>query len=298
MKKKVFTACLVLTLLIASGEGFGGVVGGYVDTGEGMFVLATDGGITRGAILATQPSPINIGMRGYVRSGRLFVVSYTGSISIASTSYTDSYGYKVSLPSGSLDKVIFLDKYRRIIGGIGLTEAEAKAIAYGFGEKDILSAIQVAWPSYLPTTIEAIRVAAANTAIASRMSEDERRNLFLTSVRGMGGDALARIAASILSSAISNEEFPLNVVKDVFGYAPEDTSLPLIRGVGVVSNGDNGGGVDECVSEGGSGGEVDDCNLDALMKGASLISLSSPDIATLSLNATCPGTFLMFRSIR
>jgi len=298
MKKNLLIKVLMAGLLVLfiTADAFAALLGGYINTVEERFVVVSDGGLKEVAVIAASNTPLVIGMQENRRVGRLFVVDSGGRAYQWSSSYVDKYGFRVALPTTRYDKIVFLDSRSRIVGGIGLSKQEIQSIAAGFKDADIGKAAGYILPSELSTVFAAVEKAAGNVARAYRMSEDELRSLFSMSVAGMAGYEVQGIVDGILDVSQEDEVFSDDVMRGIFGSVDVGSVDALMRGVSVVSNGDNGGTVLECagvISNGDNGGTVLDCGV--LVEGMEKVYVSLPDMNRIAVNAVCAGTFFMFQ---
>lgn len=300
-RTKIFYA-LLMPILLCANTAMTDVIGGYVNTHTNEFIVVFDAinsqRIMLGASLDTLT--INDG-RALNRAGQLFIVSPNGRWQLATRSYRDTNGVGVGLPSNGLDKVVYVNNSGRVVGGMGLLQQEITSVARSYRHAELADSAKLVDRQNLITFMKSVDMAAEDTRQAYRMTDDERRDVFVGTVGVAGGLDAKRVADGILTAADRDESFPISGFVSLLNNQTEEYMInPLIRGVGLISEGDNGGPGNGYVAEGDNGGPGNGYVAEGdnggpgngvIMQGTKGF-IHIPPVPNTTLHASCGGTFV------
>lgn len=229
---------LALPSIVTAGE----IRGGSIDTEKGSIFLVENLGRDLYLIAGRRTEDIE-----ELRAGRLIIVYPSGRYKEIYRGFRDRAGVSISLPRGYVDKVIYLDRYGRITGGVGMTESEADSLilnyrhTFGRGIQSYnLIKIDMA------QKLEAVKRSAE--AFRTDLEEEEQILYFRAALSMLAGRVFADAVGDILECSEEYSEVQ-SVGRSVSGLRA------LARGVYLVNEGDNGGfDRKELVSEGDNGG--------------------------------------------
>lgn len=254
------------------------VKGGYVDSEKGTIALmeTTPSG---GSLLISQgPSRLI-----KIRPGKLIIVTAYGTYKEMATSFKDRFGTIITMPVSSTDKVVFIDKYSAIRGGVGLTKTEIagliKAQPADFGAAATLySRVN----DLFAMKIDAIRK--STPAFKAGLSKDDAVDNFQATVAMLAGKDFANAIADVVSCASTYDSV------DSIGRTVE-TATKVVNGIDllddIVSQEGNGGNdLTNPIAQEGNGGN----DIEAIVQGWS-IDPSIPAIPSIGLNLS--GSMIM-----
>ena len=268
----VMIVVLMLFARISSAE----VIGGYVNSEQEEYIVVFfDAVATQKILLGASLDAIKINDGAENKSGKLYVVQPSGKWAISTKAYKDKAGLVVSVPADKLDKVIYLGYDMKVRGAMGLSESELAKVAKLARSPSLAKAAEMVRPERQMELFEGVEHAARGALEAYRMNDDERAELFNSTVGWTAGRVAEDMVKGILKAADFNEDLPANLI-DGREFISADEAV--IKGVGVVADDDNGGGGTGFVGVVVSGWDV----------GMKSVDLPAPK----GLNANCAGTYL------
>ena len=246
---------IVLTLVLAiAGPAYTDVIGGYVNTEEKEFAIVYDAITSQQVLLGASLESIILNRGSNSRFGKLYIVYPNGYSKISYRPYRDRYGISIAAPHDSYDKIVYVDYYARIVGGIGLGDGEifniaSKHRAYEAAENAELVTVERQSDLY-----EGVELAAGSVRSAYRMEDRFKRQMFSGAVETTSGSDVRKVVDGIIAAS-NTDSFPFASLEELLfdnDYAVE--TEPLIIGVDIIEHGDNGGGGDGLINHGDNGG--------------------------------------------
>ncbi|MBI2341865.1 MAG: hypothetical protein HYU98_03935, partial [Deltaproteobacteria bacterium] len=237
---KIIGLSAMFSMAVMSKGANADILGGYINSHTQEFTVMFDAISTQKILLGASLESIRINDAYDHAKGQLYIVDSVGRFQTA-RNFRDKTGVSISVPSGNLDKVIFLDESRKIKGGIGLSAYEVKKLAMARKLAEVARVSELL--DRKDDVFEAVEYARKAVEEGYDISDDERSELFASTVAFTGGKVAGDVVTAILKAAETDDAVPFQGLRNIL--LGEEESLILdkfIKGVDLVSNGDNGGG--------------------------------------------------------
>ncbi len=253
MKTRLTLAVVIGSFLIIS-FARADVIGGYLNTQSKEIVVMFDALSTQKVLLGASLDAIKIsGVQK--RIGELYVVYPDGRFMTVARSFRDRNSLEVAAPTDTFDKIVYVDSRSVIVGGIGLAANEIQIIATANRLKEVSDASVILDPKRLKVAFDSVDLAAHSAAQAFRMRDDERRAIFTSTVGMTGGINVQHVVEGIVKSSDEDDGSAFARLGNIL-LKQEDSVITkrLLRGIDIISEGDNGGPGNGFVAEGDNGG--------------------------------------------
>lgn len=217
------------------------VIGGYINSHSQEFTVMFDALSTQKILLGASLESIRINEAADHAKGQLYIVNPDGRFKIAAKSFRDKTGVTIAVPFDNFDKVVFLDERMKIKGGLGFSTYEVKKLATARKLTEVARVSELL--DHQGDIFEALEYAREAAEEGSDMSDEERSELFTSTVAFTGGKIAGDVVRGILTAAETDDAVPFQGLRNIL--LGEEDSLTLdkfIPGVDLISNGDNGGG--------------------------------------------------------
>ncbi len=278
------------------------VIGGYINSHTQEFTVMFDAISAQKILLGASLESIRINEAEDHAKGQLYIVNPEGRFKIAAKSFRDKTAVTIAIPFDNFDKVVFLDERMTIKGGLGFSTYEVKKLATTRKLTEVARMSELL--DHKGDVFEAVEYARSTAEEGYEMSDEERSELFASTVAFTGGKVAGDVVRGILKAAETDDAVPFQGLKNIL-LGEEDSLMidKFIPGVDLISNGDNGGGGNGGLINngdnggGGNGGYIANGdnggggNGGVIVKGwAGEDDISIPELPNVALN--CAGSFI------